>query len=100
MFYFLFQALVGGGGYPCTYPGCGAILKFKTNFAPHMRKHLGIYQYYCPYCNKGLSATNDIKKHLRIHHTGLYGYHCNKCKKEFENVHRLKDHLAQKSCSG
>ena len=60
-----------------------------------MKRHLGIYPYYCPYCKKGLSGTKDTKKHLKSNHTGLWGYHCVKCVKELETIHLLKDHLKE-----
>ena len=86
-------------GFPCTYPGCGAILKFKNNYNLHMRKHQGIYPYHCPYCNKGLGATQLVKRHLMTSHTGLLGFHCITCKQEFQNVLQLTLHLQQNSCT-
>ena len=87
------------GSFACTYPGCGAVFRHRTGCYTHMRRHRGIYLYHCPYCNKGLSATRDIKYHLRKYHTGLLGYHCVTCKQEFKNVKMLKLHLEQKKCS-
>ena len=90
----------GSSGYECQFPGCGAVLKHLTNFRLHMRRHQGIYQYQCPYCKKGLSATNDIKQHLKTHHTGQWGFHCVNCRHDFDKVHDLKSHLAQNDCGG
>ena len=83
----------------CTEPGCGAHLKTKWNYKQHMKRHLGLYHYYCPYCNKGLGNTLRVKEHLQKYHTGLLGYHCLKCSLEFDTVHLLKEHLSQKSCN-
>ena len=83
----------------CTLPGCGAILKYKSNYTKHMKKHQGIHPYHCPYCNKGLSATNRTKEHLMKKHTGLWGFHCNKCSEDFKTLNLLKMHLQQNSCS-
>ena len=98
LFIVLFQ--VPSGGFPCTYPGCGAVLKFKNNFRSHMNRHMGIYQYQCPYCKKGLSGTTHVKEHLKAHHTGLWGFHCITCKQELGSVHQLKTHLEESSCIG
>ena len=90
---FLFQLI-----YVCSHPGCGAKSNKKWNHLQHMKRHLGIYQYQCPYCNKGLSATRDIKRHLKNMHTGLFGFHCVTCRQEFETIHLLKAHVEKLDC--
>ena len=98
---FTFQVLSSGCAlFPCTQPGCGAVLKTKWSHSQHMKRHLGIYLYHCPYCNKGLSGTTNVKEHLKAQHTGLLGFHCVKCQQEFKSVHELRDHLEQQNCSG
>ena len=94
-----FSAFQGIGRYPCSHPGCGAVLNFEKNYHQHMKRHLGIYPYHCPYCNKGLSATGQMKYHLKSQHTGLMGFHCNKCRQEFRHVRQLKFHLEQNNCT-
>ena len=94
----LFVCLQVARAYHCTFGGCGACLSTRRGFQMHMKRHLGIYQYQCPYCNKGLSATNDIKYHLRSEHTGMFGIHCNLCRQEFDNVRLLKAHLEANVC--
>ena len=84
--------------FPCSYPGCGIILKSKHTYQQHVKRHMGIYQFQCPYCNKGINRTNDMKEHLKKYHTGIRGFHCIKCQQEFTSVHQLKDHLA--ICTG
>ena len=84
--------------YHCNHPGCEATFRTQLGFKRHQMRHDGIYQYHCPYCNKGLHATKNIKDHLCSQHTGLFGFHCNKCRKEFETVHLLKTHLEQTNC--
>ena len=83
----------------CSHPGCNAMLKTKWSYQQHMKRHSGIYIYQCPYCEKGLNATKDIKHHLKSYHTGLWGFHCNKCQQDMNNVHHLKSHLQENSCS-
>ena len=63
-----------------------------------MKRHKGVYLYYCPYCNKGINSTTDTKEHIRVHHTGLNGYHCRKCGKEFQHLSDLKSHIDADSC--
>ena len=89
----LFQAV-----YHCEIPGCGAVLKTRWSITQHMKKHMGIYQYHCPYCNKGFYSTTRVKQHLQKQHTGLLGYHCVKCKQEFESIHLLKVHIEENKC--
>ena len=92
---FFFQV----GMFPCTHPGCGMTLKSKQGYQHHMQRHSGIYYYHCPYCNKGFSASKNLKDHLRTQHTGLQGFHCNMCRQEFDTVHKLKQHLDKNSCN-
>ena len=95
LFYF-FQT--SDGPFLCSYPGCGVSIKRKGDFTCHMKKHLGIYRYYCPYCVKGIHNTSMLKDHIRIHHTGKHGYHCVHCNKELHNVRLLKQHLEESNC--
>ena len=94
---FIFQ-MISAGFYACSHPGCGAIIKSKSDFSWHVKRHLGIFKYNCPYCSKGVSNTGMLKEHLKTHHTGLLGYHCITCKQEMRSVHELKAHLQQESC--
>ena len=84
---------------PCGHPGCSAVLTSRWSYTQHMKRHSGIFQYQCPYCDKGFSCTNGIKYHCKSDHTGLFGFHCNKCGQEFDKVKVLKCHLAQNMCS-
>ena len=90
---------MSGTTFICSHIGCGTTFKSKSGYQQHMKRHLGIYKYHCPYCNKGLDSSNNVKEHLRIHHTGIHGYHCTKCKLQCDNVHALKDHLEQNKCT-
>ena len=95
-FYLSLQA--SGFPYVCSHVTCGATFKSKSGYQQHMKRHLGIFKYHCPYCQKGLGSSEYVKEHLRIHHTGLHGYHCNKCRQEFPNVSKLRIHLDQNQC--
>lgn len=77
----------------CTFPGCPAVFTSRSGFKRHILRHQGIYPYHCPYCDKGLSCTNDIKKHLKSVHTGQYGFHCVSCLQQLDSVHALKAHI-------
>ena len=85
--------------YQCDKQGCGSVFKHKRNLTQHRKKHINIYPYNCPYCNKGIGNSKNVKNHLKVNHTGLFGFHCIKCRKEFENIHKLRDHLQQNNCS-
>ena len=63
-----------------------------------MKRHLGIYLYHCPYCNKGLSGTTNVKEHLKAQHTGLLGFHCIKCGQDCKTFKALKMHLESCEC--
>ena len=84
--------------YKCTHPGCAATFITRSGYLMHIKRHSGVYFYNCPYCQKGMSSTNVVKKHLKAAHTGKLGYHCNRCQEEFLNVHILKSHLQQNVC--
>lgn len=78
---------------------CARSFKYKPNLLVHEKTHLGLYPYYCPYCNKGESATSNLKSHMRRYHTGVEGFLCNRCNMDFSHVRYLKRHLDE-GCSG
>ena len=82
----------------CTYPGCGILLKSKSTYREHMNRHCGKYLYYCPYCEKGLSRSNDVLRHMKNKHTGVYTYHCNKCHQDFSKLTDLTYHMKNTVC--
>ena len=100
VFYFMFQISSSSTFYPCTHVGCSAVLKTVWSYQQHMRRHAGIYQYNCPYCNKGLNSTTHVKEHLKSQHTGLLGFHCIRCRQEFKHLQLLKTHLMESHCRG
>ena len=77
--------------------GCGATFKTKLGLKRHMDRHCGVYQYYCPYCKKGISGTTDTKYHIKKYHTGLLGFHCANCMQDLQTIHKLKKHLEQEN---
>ena len=91
-------ATESGKLFECPNSDCAVSFTTKQGFQRHMKKHQGIYAYYCPYCRKGINNTAMLKIHLRVHHTGLNGYHCNRCEQEFKSVHLLTAHLADNDC--
>ena len=73
-------------------------VKIDDNFIGcryHVQRHAGIYPYHCPYCDKGLACTNDVRHHLRVKHTGKLGFHCIRCGLEFQSVKLLKKHIEE-----
>ena len=83
----------------CPRADCVATFKTQLGYKRHLKRHSGIYQYYCPYCKKGLGGTRHGKEHLRTDHTGRFGFHCVTCSKAFSSIHLLTTHLEEKSCS-
>ena len=83
----------------CEHVGCGSTFASIRGYQQHVKRHSGIYQYPCPYCNKGFSATINLKKHLRLEHTGMLGFHCTRCGEEFQNLNRLRNHLQFGNCT-
>ena len=66
-----------------------------------MVKHSDSYQYQCPFCYKGLSATNQFRSHLKKHGGTGFDFYCSLCGGSFEKVVDFMDNvrncLAQKS---
>ena len=81
-----------------TCKQCGASFRYKSNLTKHERKHSGIFQYYCPYCQKGESATANLKNHLKKYHTGVETFRCIHCGLDLSSVHGLKQHLEECTC--
>ena len=96
VFFSFFQTSTSG--FRCTHPGCRSTFSSRSGFQMHMKRHSGVYLYNCPYCNKGFSATKNIKEHFRMSHTGLFGFHCMRCRQEFQNMQQLKTHLELNNC--
>jgi len=57
-----------------------------------MEMHKGLYAYYCKFCGRGFSATNNLKGHL-AKHTGIKAFMCHICKKRFSYGNILKEHI-------
>lgn len=95
IFVICFQILMSPMDMPYQCTQCSAKFRYKNNLLKHERKHVGIFQYYCPYCGKGMSATNNLKVHLKSHHTGISAYLCVYCQKDCGTVHQLKQHLSE-----
>ena len=88
------------GDYVCDQPGCTASFKSVRAYQIHMKRHLGLFQYQCPYCDRSFSSGLNIKEHLRDKHTGIHGFYCVHCKVEMQNLYWLKEHLKHSSCAG
>ena len=79
--------------YQCNQ--CAATFTSAVGLRYHVMRHSGAYPYYCPYCNKGVAGTKDLKTHLKANHNlgGRAGFVCIHCQFELASIHALKDHL-------
>ena len=82
-----------GPPYKCSQ--CSESLTTLQGYRYHIQRHSGLYPYYCPYCNKGISCTKDMKTHLKAKHTGVRGFTCMICRQEWQSVHELTAHVQQ-----
>jgi len=80
----------------CTFPDCGKIFRFKSEFLRHEVIHVVSRPFTCPYegCNKTFKREDALKNHLRIH-TGEMPFQCEMpdCGMKFPTKAGLRYHL-------
>jgi DNA-directed RNA polymerase subunit RPC12/RpoP len=78
-----------------VHPGecytCGRTFKHWSNFALHIKRHLGIRNYVCRACHKGFVVRQKLIEHLRTH-TGHAPIKCNLCNERFRRYSNLVQH--------
>lgn len=82
----------------CTYPDCGKVFRYKSEFLRHISSHTPEKPIYCPFltCSKCFKREDALRSHLRTH-TGETPYRCKVpgCEQSFSsrgglNYHSLK----------
>lgn len=56
----------------CNYPGCGQAFARSDNLKTHMKRHSGVKDFKCEYCNYESSRSDTIKRHMRNKHPSEY----------------------------
>jgi hypothetical protein len=90
----------------CTFPNCGKIFRFKSEFMRHRVIHVIERPFNCPHngCNKSFKREDALKNHIRIH-TGEMPFRCEVpgCDLSFTTKAGLRYHLlkhkGQKLCT-
>ena len=73
---------------------CGKSFTSQLGLKYHRDRHFGKYPYTCPYCQKGIHATINLKAHIRKEHGGTgIGFSCIYCGADCVSVNHLSDHL-------
>jgi len=88
--------------FPFVCEICYKKFEFKAYLIVHSLSHdkKQLNKYQCPICQKRLSSSRDLKKHVAIH-TNEKFFKCNKCsygcvKKEYLHLHELAHHTTKK----
>jgi hypothetical protein len=80
----------------CTFPNCGKIFRFKSEFMRHRVIHVIERPFNCPHdgCNKSFKREDALKNHIRIH-TGEMPFRCEVygCEMSFTTKAGLRYHL-------
>jgi hypothetical protein len=80
----------------CTFPNCGKIFRFKSEFMRHRVIHVIERPFNCPHegCNKSFKREDALKNHIRIH-TGEMPFRCEVpgCIQSFTTKAGLRYHL-------
>jgi uncharacterized C2H2 Zn-finger protein len=80
----------------CTFPNCGKIFRFKSEFMRHRVIHVIERPFNCPHegCNKSFKREDALKNHIRIH-TGEMPFICevSGCQLSFTTKAGLRYHL-------
>jgi hypothetical protein len=90
----------------CTFPNCGKIFRFKSEFMRHRVIHVIERPFTCPHegCNKNFKRQDALKNHIRIH-TGEMPFTCEVigCQLSFTTKAGLRYHLlkhkGEKQCT-
>ena len=72
---------------------CDATFATPSGLKFHMTKHGMDFQYHCPFCDKGLHATMQFKKHLKKHGGNGKTFYCCLCGTPFEKVKDFMLHV-------
>jgi len=80
----------------CTFPDCGKIFRFKSEFMRHKVIHVVSRPFTCAFdgCNKTFKREDALKNHLRIH-TGEMPFQCDApgCEMKFPTKAGLRYHM-------
>jgi len=86
----------GKKNFICTYPDCGKIFRFKSEFQRHKVIHIVSRPFVCPHegCGKTFKREDALKNHVRIH-TGELPFKCEMpgCGLRFPTKAGLRYHL-------
>jgi len=77
--------------YTCEY--CGDVLKYRSTFYAHRRRHQNIMtkRYDCTTCESTFSDRSSMRKHMRVH-TGEQPFACTLCGTRFSQAGNLRRH--------
>ncbi|KAG4080288.1 hypothetical protein HA402_010780 [Bradysia odoriphaga] len=71
---------------------CEKIMKIRSNFIVHMKRHAGTKTFQCNQCTKRFVTSIDLRVHMDIHDVDKL-HLCNVCNKPFSSKRYLKQHL-------
>jgi uncharacterized Zn-finger protein len=86
----------------CEYNDCKMSYKRSNELRRHeMIFHLGIKQYVCPHCHKGMTQSKTLREHVLSKHLKSKPFKCdiNGCHKAFSYSDSLKKHKLSKKHS-
>lgn len=73
-------------------PFCNKTIDGSTQMKYHLMKHEGMFPYNCPLCNHGYTANSLLQDHMRRKHTGEKPFQCQQCSKCFPTNGALVQH--------
>ena len=78
--------------FPCEH--CGHCLTSAHSLRLHMNRHLGLFRFRCPVCNKGFHQKLHLRGHMSSHDKALQSQ-CPGCDKAFAREDTMKRHALE-----
>lgn len=82
------------GRFECDH--CQKVCSTRESMITHLRQHLIVERFQCPYCPVSLKYETAIKDHIKSHDPSTYKLTCEVCGESFRSTHTLKRHIYSK----
>lgn len=71
---------------------CHQFLQTPSALTMHLKRHIALRLFICPFCNKSYKNTNQFKEHVECHNQNGF-YSCIHCDKKFAQYAAVRKHM-------